>query len=407
MNNLESVKYFFRAVFCGNIYIIKRSIKEYFRYVYHWGFSAESVDDVRCYMLSVLEWLKNATAVHQEGGISSHYNLITKKYLPPFPETTGYLIPTLVEIESAIENSGALELARQGADWLIKRQREDGSIRCNLDLNTDLNRGPDIVTAFDCGAILRGFIAIYSATKEEKYCVAAESLSQFLQRSQQSGAWPDLTFFDYFGSHNSLVGYSLILAGETFNNPSLRASGIATLERIRSQIEPNGFIRQCQFHNAQKDDVAFLHPLAYTVEGYLKTSLLLKDDSYLNLVTGTIHALWREFELRQSLLASHYDFKWRRNSHYSAFTANAQVAEILFRVGDTWDDLRFTSSALKMTELLRTQIDIHHSNVGIRGGCPGSFPIYGDYDVFAMNNWGAKYFLDASMLELAARERFK
>ena len=39
-------------------------------------------------------------------------------------------------------------------------------------------------------------------------------------------------------------------------------------------------------------------------------------------------------------------------------------------------------------------------NKAIRGGIPGAFPIYGWYAPFCFINWGAKFFVDALVLEL-------
>jgi hypothetical protein len=41
----------------------------------------------------------------------------------------------------------------------------------------------------------------------------------------------------------------------------------------------------------------------------------------------------------------------------------------------------------------------------LRGGIPGSFPVYGKNQGFACVNWAPKYFLDASLLELDLRRR--
>ncbi len=40
------------------------------------------------------------------------------------------------------------------------------------------------------------------------------------------------------------------------------------------------------------------------------------------------------------------------------------------------------------------------SNIGIRGGIQGAFPIYGWYAPFCVINWATKFFADALLLEL-------
>ena len=46
-------------------------------------------------------------------------------------------------------------------------------------------------------------------------------------------------------------------------------------------------------------------------------------------------------------------------------------------------------------ELVKRAQPLLHAHQGIRGGIPGSDPIWGDYLTMALPNWAAKYFIDA------------
>jgi len=64
-----------------------------------------------------LDWIEKATWLN--GGVASWINLPLMKKGPPYPEVTGYLIPTL-------QLWGKQELAEQYADWLVKVQNPKG-----------------------------------------------------------------------------------------------------------------------------------------------------------------------------------------------------------------------------------------------------------------------------------------
>jgi hypothetical protein len=180
-------------------------------------------------------------------------------------------------------------------------------------------------------------------------------------------------------------------------------AGAKCLDAIRPNILPNGFIQGCHFTSDAAGIAAFLHPLAYTVEGFLRSGLVLQHDGYLQAIDATLGALQRRFETGRSMLASHYDERWRAVTRYSALDADCQIAMLWFLYGRATGDLRFANSALKMMDLVRKTIDVGTAHDGARGGLPGSFPIQGDNQRHACVNWAPKYFIDASLLELAFR----
>ena len=124
---------------------------------------------------------------------------------------------------------------------------------------------------------------------------------------------------------------------------------------------------------------------------------------YLDAIGATLSALQRRFEAGRSILASHYDEHWRAVTPYSALDADCQIAMLWFLFSQATGDIRFANSALKMMDLVRNCIDMTAVADGVRGGLPGSFPVQGDNQRHACVNWAAKYFIDASLLEVAFR----
>jgi hypothetical protein len=53
------------------------------------------------------------------------------------------------------------------------------------------------------------------------------------------------------------------------------------------------------------------------------------------------------------------------------------------------------NAAFKAIDEVKRAQTLAHTNGGIRGGIPGSWPIGGEYVQFALPNWAAKFFIDA------------
>lgn len=388
----------------SNVWLVRRSVRDALQWQNHWTFEPGSEQRTDAYLTAVVDWVGRAQDAWPGGGVSSRYDLRAGRFLTPYPETTGYLIPSMLDVSRLRGDAALADRCRRAADWLVRRQAADGSIDCGF---TDEPAPADkrVVILFDCAAILQGFVAMYRHARADTYATAADRLAQFLvDRQLPGGGWNELLYFPYFGSHNALVGAALIEAGLALDRPAFVEAGTKCLDLIRKNILPNGFISGCHFTADATGTSAFLHPLAYTVEGFVRSSRLLNRDDYRAAVEATLAALLRRFEVGRAMPASHYDEHWRRQTTYSAVDADCQIAMLWFLFSRATGDLRFANSALKMMDLIRDRIAIDAGAPdGVRGGLPGSFPIQGDNQRHTCINWAAKYFIDASLLELEFR----
>jgi folate-dependent phosphoribosylglycinamide formyltransferase PurN len=78
------------------------------------------------------------------------------------------------------------------------------------------------------------------------------------------------------------------------------------------------------------------------------------------------------------------------------------MALVWFALWDRTGDSRFLNAALKAIDLVKRAQPMSNPNPGIRGGIPGSDPIWGDYIRMALPNWAAKFFIDALLVKRAA-----
>lgn len=121
--------------------LVENNIKNYFKFdesFFHYAYQYEELKNVtsKPSWEKAVQWLLNH--ITKEGGIA--YGVVEKR---PYPEVTGYLIPTLLKY-------GYQEEAQNAVKWLISIQQEDGGFR-------GISGEREYI--FDTAQILRGFYA--------------------------------------------------------------------------------------------------------------------------------------------------------------------------------------------------------------------------------------------------------
>src|ERR1044071_9673228 len=99
----------------------------------------------------VLAWLSRAQdrSKSQDGGVARHFSLLDG-WSPSYPETTGYIIPTLLQTGT----TDATARARRMLDWLVAIQFPEGGFQGGI-----VNQTPRMPVTFNTGQILIGLAA--------------------------------------------------------------------------------------------------------------------------------------------------------------------------------------------------------------------------------------------------------
>ena len=98
-------------------------------------------------------------------------------------------------------------------------------------------------------------------------------------------------------------------------------------------------------------------------------------------------------------LPARFDAGWNARDTFSCLTGNAQLAIVWLKLSALDQDTRFTDAALSLLEQVKAAQSLDAAHPGIRGGIPGSHPVWGGYVPFACVNWAAKFFVDALLLK--------
>ena len=123
-------------------------------------------------LLATLDWLIRSCE-KGNGGSSAYYSPI-KKWSGPYPETTGYIIPTLINASHHFKVDKYNKLALGLGEWLLGLQNADGSWPGGVYVEGSRNE-PSV---FNTAQILDGMVALFDLTKDEKWLML-QTMVQF------------------------------------------------------------------------------------------------------------------------------------------------------------------------------------------------------------------------------------
>ena len=358
---------------------------------------------------AAVKWLFNAQDVTHGGGVSAEYSF-SWGWRSPYPETSGYIIPTLFDFANHFRNSpAALECPNKAlniADWLIKIQLPSGAYYCGL-LPTehsslaDRASSPQKPSAFETGQVLMGLSRAYEHTGEQRYLEAALKAGAWLVANQLSdGCWA-ASLRGIPHSYDAFIAWPLAKLWQLSGERAFREAARNNLGWCLSQQRDNGYFDNCS-HTI--GELPWTHSIGYAMEGLLETGILLKEDKYADAVLKAAEALLRIYsirgfkslyEQRKGFLPATFDHNWKSHDKFSCLTGNAQVSIVWSKLFLLTKDIRYMNAALKLNDDLKTLQNLDSENKGIRGGIKGSHPIYGLYATFRYPSWAAKFFIDA------------
>jgi len=163
---------------------------------------------------------------------------------------------------------------------------------------------------------------------------------------------------------------------------------------LTRQLE-NGWFKNNAFYEKQEP---LLHTIAYTIQGILEAGIYLDNKKYIAAATKPADKML-ELQRKDGSLAGSFDSNWKSSVSWSCLTGNSQMAIVWLRLYNLTKNKEYLGAAKKINNFVKSTQNINSSHDGIRGGIKGAYPIYGWYAPFCYINWGAKFFIDALMLE--------
>ena len=346
-------------------------------------------------------WMLRSIEVNRGGGSSDLYSRWFKPFHGwgwPYPETTGYMIPTLLEYAAFSRQPEFERVAIQQADWILTLQFSDGALPGH-DVVRGVRKGPSV---FNTGQMVLGLVAAFDHTNEQRYLDGALRASRWLAGGvdEKSGVWRGHNYVEGFSpSYHARVAWPMLETWSRTRDEPVRTAAVRALDTIVSWQKDNGAIEHWSFFPGR---AAFTHTIAYTLDGLLEGGRILGEAgrAYSEAAYKCSDVLRRKLELR-GRLAGAYDLEWRGKYWYTCLTGNCQMAIIWMLISDRWNDLRFFSAALKALQPVIASQRLRHIDRNVRGAIPGSRPFWGRYLTMRYPNWAPKFFVDALLMARA------
>ncbi len=341
-------------------------------------------------------------SIDKKGGSRAYYSRLYNPFggwSLMYPETSGYLIPTLINCSKSHDDSLYFDKAKEIADWLLSIQFDDGSFPGHL-----YKKDTNIKSIFNSAQILIGLVSIYKETKDKKFLSSIINCSSWICSNQDNnGLWLKHSYKNNFmPSYYTRVAWPLLLVWEITKDKKVLDTANKSLELIYNRKLNNGFIRHSGF---EKDSYAFIHTIAYVIRGFFEASLITENEKYKKLSIEWSKKLLKNFELKGRLPGAYYE-NYKGLNSFECLTGYCQLAIIWLKIFNYNQDITYVNGALKAIDIVEKNIP--KKNIFMKaGGVPGSSPYYGRYMTFRQPNWATKFFIDALLLETNALLKIK
>ena len=349
-----------------------------------------SVRRYREHLVATAGWL--AASAGRGAGSSAHYSVVSG-WSAPYPETTGYLIPTLLRLHGVMPELGCHRVADDLGTWLLGIQADGGFWRGGLHRTSHIG----VPSVFNTAQVLRGLVALSAETPDPRWLSAAQKGATWLASAvDRNGLWPAGDYkSDVMPSYYSYAASAMLDVGLQTRDRFVQQAAERVLDAIAGRCGTNGAFAGWAFASSGP---AFTHTIAYTLQGFVESAEMLGDwPRYGALVETALQRLIRHAELRGGALPGRLTDEWKPASRSVCLTGNAQVALCLLAWDARHPDLRLVNAAAKLIDYVCDTQRLRSPLRGVRGGVGGSSPIWGRYMTLRYPNWSAKYHCDALM----------
>jgi uncharacterized protein YyaL (SSP411 family) len=347
--------------------------------------------------VAAIAWLVRAQDATPDGGIARAYSLVWHRYFgnrgwePSYPETTGYIVPTLYAAAARLGRPDLAVRAERAARWEIEIQLPSGAIRGGV------IGDPESPAVFNTGQVLLGWLAALEETEKGSFADAARSAARYLvatldpdghwRRGNSRFARADATLY------NTRTAWALAEAGARLGEDAFTDAAARSLRAAAGLQAGNGWLPHCCLTDPERP---LLHTLAYAIRGLLEGGRVLGDLRLLRAAERAARALAGTVRT-EGWMPGRYRADWSAAVRWACLTGQAQMANTWIRLAEITGDAKWLEPVPAVLRFLKRTQNRRSRDPGVRGGIKGARPVGGGYGAYEVLSWATKFFADALM----------
>lgn len=338
-------------------------------------------------------WLCRAQdrSASADGGVARHYSLLSG-WGASYPETTGYIVPTMLACAGLRADDALRERAKRMLDWLVSLQLPCGGFQ-----GGSVSRLSPKPVTFNTGQILMGLAA--GGRELDEYQVPMAKAADWLVQTQDAdGAWREYpTPFAAAGekTYETHVAWGLLEAARVAPGRGYAESALANVRWALGRQRDNGWFQNCCLTD---DSRPLTHTIGYALRGIIEAYQFSGEALFLNAACKTADGLASAIH-DNGFLPGRLRSDWSGAVDWACLTGSVQIACCWLMLYQVTRNRRYREAAFSANRYVRRTMRIDGSE-DVRGGIKGSFPVSGGYGTYQYLNWAAKFLVDANILEL-------
>ena len=349
------------------------------------------------HLAATVGWLCHAQDVRDgrpdAGGVAAGWSF-EDGWLPSYPETSGYIVETLVAAAELLERPELLSRAHRILDWELSIQRGDGAFPGHF------GEAGSAPVVFNTGQIIHGMVTGAQRLGSAECLTAAVRAGRWLASFQEAdGCWRTNVHNGCVHTYNSRAAWAVARAGVAADDAELMEVARRNLDWALTQQTPSGWFSTNAF---TPECDPFTHTIAYAIRGLLEGGLLLGEARFVAAAVQAARGL-ATVQRDDGSLAGTFADGWRPTARYCCLTGLAQMAINWLRLAEAADEPAMVATAQRAIAYLKRC----HRRTGppeVAGGVAGSVPIWGGYSRFEFPNWAPKFFADALIFDLGRHD---
>ena len=344
-----------------------------------------------------VDWLRWAQerSTSNDGGVAAHYDIVASRWSTSYPETTGYVVPTLLDYARRRGDADAQRRARRMLDWLASMQFADGGFPGGY-----VDHVPQVPVVFNTGQILLGLAA--GEREFGGYRQPLRRAADWLAAAQDAdGCWrrhPSPFVAPGEKTYDVHAAWGLLEADRADPGRGYADAALRNIRWALTRQRGDGFIDQCCLEHPERP---LTHTLGYSLRGIIEGYRAEGGDDILTAARLTADGLLRCLNA-DGFLPGRIEPGWRPAVRWACLTGTAQVAACWLMLHQITGQRRYLAAGRSANTFVRRPVRLA-GPPGLRGGVTGAWPIDGGYQPNRCLNWAAKFCIDSNLLESEVR----